>query len=61
MATAEKSKRLSFAELGKIILENFGAEKIRKGYGITDPQNNLEEVGRAAVEWRDINRNGTLN
>ncbi len=59
--TEAKSKGLSFAELGKIMLEKFGAERISKAYGIADPENNLTAVGLAALGWCDINRDGTLN
>ena len=52
---------LTFAELGKIILEKVGADAIRTGYNITDPENNLDLVGRSAIAWHDINRDGTLN
>jgi hypothetical protein len=51
----------TYADYGKIILEKFGAERIKKGYGITDPENDLDGVGRAAISWRDINYDGTLN
>lgn len=50
-------KRLTYVELGKIMLEKFGEEACRKGYGTTDP----EWVGRYALQYRDINRDGTLN
>lgn len=50
-------KPLTFVELGKIMLEQAGAEACQKGYGTTDP----EAVGRYARQYNDINPDGTLN
>lgn len=50
-------RKLSYAELGNIMLREAGAEACQKGYGTTDP----EEVGRLAIEYGDINHDGTLN
>jgi hypothetical protein len=58
---SKSKKNLTFAELGRIMLDQVGEEKIRKGYNITDPENELDGVGRAAIQWRDINPDGTLN
>jgi hypothetical protein len=49
--------RLSYTELGNIMLRSCGHEACEKGYGTTDPY----WVGRYAVEYCDINRDGTLN
>lgn len=49
----------TLTELGQIILANYPAEQIAKGYGI-DPTD-LEEVGRQALAWGDIGRDGELN
>ncbi len=46
-------------ELGEIITKNFSQKMIRDGYNI-DPSD-LEEVGRQALAWGDIRRDGTLN
>jgi hypothetical protein len=46
-------------ELGEIITKNFSKKMIHKGYNI-DPYD-LEEVGRQALKWGDIRRDGTLN
>lgn len=53
----EKPKRKSYVELGNIMLKEAGAEACQKGYGTTDP----EWVGRYAIEFCDINFDGTLN
>lgn len=46
-------------ELGEIITKKFSQKMIREGYNI-DPSD-LEEVGRQALAWGDIRRDGTLN
>jgi hypothetical protein len=46
-------------ELGEIITKNFSQESIREGYQI-DPAD-LEEVGRQALLFGDIQQDGTLN
>ena len=56
-----KQPDLTFAQLGKIILEKFGADAIRRGYGFDDPESDLDSLGRVAIAWNDINRDGTLN
>jgi hypothetical protein len=48
---------LNYVELGNIMLKEAGEEACQKGYGTTDP----EYVGRYAVLYGDINRDGTLN
>lgn len=50
-------KKLSFVELGNIMLANSGTEACMKGYQTTDP----EWVGRYALQFGDINSNGVLN
>lgn len=50
-------RRLSFIELGNIMLKEAGAEACQNGYGTVDP----EWVGRNAIQYGDINRDGTLN
>lgn len=52
-----KKPAKTFIELGNIMLEKCGAEACKKGYGTTDP----EWVGRYAIDFCDINRDGTLN
>lgn len=47
----------SWEELGKIMLAEAGEEACQSGYQTTDPV----EVGRLALEYGDINRDGTLN
>lgn len=44
-------------ELGQIMLKEHGAYKCFEAYGTTDPR----WVGRYALDWKDINRDGTLN
>lgn len=46
-------------ELGEIIIKNFSQDMIRDGYNI-DPSD-VEEVGRQALAWNDIQPDGTLN
>lgn len=48
---------MTYAELGKIMLEQAGEAACNSGYGTTDP----ETVGRYAIQYGDINPNGTLN
>lgn len=48
---------MTYAELGKIMLDQAGEEACNSGYGTTDP----EWVGRYARQYGDINPNGTLN
>lgn len=48
---------LSYVELGNIVLQAAGPEACQAGYGTTDP----EWVGRYALQYRDINPDGTLN
>lgn len=55
--TGEVRTRLAYAELGKIMLEKAGESACQSGYGTTDP----EWVGRYALQYGDINPNGTLN
>jgi len=50
-------KKLTFVELGNIMLREAGAEACQAGYGTTDP----EWVGRYAIQFGDINPDGTLN
>lgn len=50
-------KPLTYVKLGQIMLAEAGKEACQKGYGTTDP----EWVGRYALSYRDINRDGTLN
>lgn len=52
-----KEKQLSLVELGEIMLKEAGAEACRSGYQTTDP----ECVGRNALAFGDINKDGTLN
>ena len=57
MPKAKQVKTLK--ELGEIITKNFSQKMIREGYKI-DPSD-LEEVGRQALAYGDIRRDGTLN
>lgn len=50
-------ERLTYRELGEIMLKEAGSEACQKGYGTTDP----EWVGRYALDFCDINPDGTLN
>lgn len=47
----------TYADLGTIMLREAGEDACREGYGTTDP----EWVGRYALQYGDINRDGTLN
>lgn len=49
----------TFKELGEIITNHRTPEEIRQGYNV-DPLD-VEEVGRQALYWQDINSDGTLN
>lgn len=49
--------RKSHVELGEIMLREAGEQACRDGYGTTDP----EWVGRYALQYGDINPDGTLN
>lgn len=55
--TSEQRTRLPYAELGKIMLETCGVEACQNGYQTVDP----EWVGRYALQYDDINPDGTLN
>lgn len=55
--TGEKRTRLTYTELGKIVLAACGEAMCQTGYHTTDP----ESVGRYALDAGDINANGTLN
>lgn len=54
-----KAEDKTLKELGEIIINNFSQKMIRDGYDI-DPSD-VEEVGRQALRWGDIERDGTLN
>lgn len=47
----------SFKSLGQIMLDTVGAEVCQAAYQTTDP----EWVGRYALDFGDINRDGSLN
>lgn len=49
--------KLTFIQLGEIMLKECGADACREGYGTTDP----EWVGRYALDYGDIRINGELN
>jgi hypothetical protein len=49
--------RLTYVELGNIMLREAGPEACQRAYGTTDP----EWVGRYAIRCGDINPDGTLN
>jgi len=55
--TGETRKRLSYKELGEIMLKAAGEQACANGYQTTDP----EEVGRQALNFGDIRPDGTLN
>ena len=55
--TQETRQRLPYAELGAIMLRECGAEACQRGYQTTEP----EWVGRSALQYGDINPDGTLN
>lgn len=48
---------MSYRELGVIMLAEAGEDACMSGYGTTDP----EWVGRYAIQYGDMNRDGTLN
>lgn len=48
---------MSNAELGQLMLNAYGPEECLSGYDTVDP----EWVGRYALEYGDINLDGTLN
>lgn len=54
---SESDIRLSYVELGEIMLREAGEEACQDGYGTTDP----EWVGRYALMFHDIEPDGTLN
>lgn len=47
----------TYTELGEIILKEAGEEACKEGYDTTDP----DRVGRLAIAFGDIDRDGTLN
>lgn len=50
-------KTSDYVRLGEIMLREAGLEACQRGYKTTDP----EWVGRYALEYGDINSDGTLN
>lgn len=52
-----KAEKLSFVQLGNIMLQASGNAACLRGYGTTDP----EWVGRYAIQYNDIQPDGTLN
>ena len=52
-----KVERLTFVELGEILLRECGLDACRDGYGTTD----VEWVGRYGLEYGDIRPDGELN
>jgi len=48
---------MTYADLGRIMLAEAGEDACQSGYGTTDPY----WVGRYALGYGDINRDGTLN
>jgi hypothetical protein len=57
VSTRKAEKTL--AELGKIMAGQFDKETLAKAYKID--ASDFEEVGRQALLWGDIRRDGTLN
>jgi hypothetical protein len=57
--TTSKETQKTLEELGRIMVDACGKEACAKGYKI-DPED-LEEVGRQALMFGDINKDGTLN
>lgn len=55
--TGETRERLSYAELGAIMLREAGEEACREGYGTADPH----YVGQYALNYGDIRPDGELN
>lgn len=47
----------TLAELGQIMLDRHGIEVVEEAYGTTDPS----WVGRHALDYGDINGDGTTN
>lgn len=57
MTLAEQPK--SMEELGRIMIGLYGKEACAEAYQIA--ADDLEELGRQALLWSDINAEGTLN
>jgi hypothetical protein len=55
----KKKKPKTLEELGRIMLKGSSREKLAAAYGID--ASDLEEVGRQALLWNDIRRDGTRN
>ena len=49
----------TLAQLGQIVLSACGKESVERGYRIN--ADDLPEIGRQALAFGDINRDGTLN
>ena len=47
-------------DLGRIVLNKMGEERVRKAYQL-DNVDDLHEIGRLALGFRDINPDGTMN
>ena len=54
--TGERRERLSYVELGNIVLKQHGSEACQAGYQTTNP----EWVGRYALQYGDIKPDGEL-
>lgn len=59
MKTPKAKKTKTWVELGKIMLAKVGAKACLEGYKMSDPD--PEWIGRYALQYGDINRDGTLN
>lgn len=59
MAKKKSKTPKTLEELGKIMLKGSSKEKLAEAYRID--ASDLEEVGRQALMWGDIRRDGTLN
>jgi hypothetical protein len=55
--SSDKPARKTYVELGEIMLREHGAAACQEAYDTVDP----EWVGRTALSFCDINRDGTLN
>jgi hypothetical protein len=55
----EENKPKTLAELGKIMLKGSSEEELAEAYKID--ASDLEEVGRQALLWKDIEPDGTRN
>lgn len=56
----QQTNMKTFKELGEIILQACGEQAVRSGYQISG-EIDLAYVGQCALQFGDINKDGTLN